>query len=235
MDGRLNPLGVASVAAALAAVVVIGCRGETETLYGTELSPPPQARDFSLQNHRGGRFTLSDHAGETVILTFLYTSCTDVCPFVGAKLRQTIELLGDDAEGVSFVAISVDPGRDTLERVAEYSRSLGMYDRWEYLIGTKEELAPVWQSYFVGIPTIGDEADFATDGELADYGLKTGLDETQVAVANGTRHSFGGGYDVGHPTPVLIIDGRQRIRLHAGQSFDPAELTEDIRLLKRSG
>ncbi len=195
----------------------------------TELVPPRETLDFSLTNHRGENFTLSDHAGETTILTFLYTSCTDVCPFIGAKLRQTLDLLGDDAEGVNVVSITLDPERDSPERAADYSRSLRMFDDWHYLLGDAEELLPLWIHYFAGEPIITDSAVFATDEEVEQYGLNAGLTDLNERTANQTRFEFGGGYDVGHATPVIIIDKDLKMRLVAGQSLEPDRFAEDVR------
>ena len=127
---------VVGVIVAITAVILLTRADSASQGFAyTELVPPRETLDFSLTNHRGENFTLSDHAGETTILTFLYTSCTDVCPFIGAKLRQTLDLLGDDAEGVNVVAITLDPERDSPERAADYSRSLRMFDDWHYLLG----------------------------------------------------------------------------------------------------
>ncbi len=201
----------------------------------TELVPPQATLDFSLVDHRGRTFSLADHAGETTILTFLYTSCTDVCPFIGAKLRQTLDLLGDDAEGVNVVSITLDPDRDSPERVAEYSRSLRMFDEWHYLLGEREELLPLWIHYFAGDPVIAEQAVFATNDEITQYGLNAGLTDLNERTANATRFEFGGGYDVGHATPVIVIDGDLKMRLVAGQSLEPARFAEDVRRIHTGG
>ncbi len=54
---------------------------------------------------------------------FGYTSCPDVCPTTLGSYKQTKAILGDDAEKVRFVFISVDPERDTTERLASYITS----------------------------------------------------------------------------------------------------------------
>ncbi len=47
--------------------------------------------------------------------------------------------------------------------------------------------------------------------------------------ANQTRFEFGGGYDVGHATPVIVIGGDLKMRLVAGQSLEPDRFAEDVR------
>jgi cytochrome oxidase Cu insertion factor (SCO1/SenC/PrrC family) len=222
--------GITGVIVAVAAVIFLTRADSVDQGFAyTELVPPREILDFSLTNHRGEKFTLSDHDGETTILTFLYTSCTDVCPFIGAKLRQTLDILGDDAEGVNVVAITLDPERDSPQRAADYSRSLRMFDDWDYLLGETEELLPLWIHYFTGEPIITDRAVFATNEEIEQYGLSAGLTDLNERTANQTRFEFGGGYDVGHATPVIIIDKSLKMRLVAGQSLEPDRFAEDVR------
>lgn len=93
------------------------------TFNGTVLDPPVPAADFALPDQHGETFRLADVRGKVVVMTFLYTSCIDVCPFISIKLRQAIEMLGDESDKVEFIVISTDPERDTLERVSDYSRT----------------------------------------------------------------------------------------------------------------
>jgi protein SCO1/2 len=83
-------------------------------------------------------------------LTFLYTSCPDVCPLVTQKLKDTSKLLGKAGSGVVFLVVTVDPERDTVERLYEYSRQFAMLDKWHFLTGTESKLKPVWDYYWVG-------------------------------------------------------------------------------------
>lgn len=89
-------------------------------LSGTVLEPPKVVGDFTLTGQDGEPFTLSDLRGKVVVLYFGYLSCPDVCPTTFASYRQTAALLGDDLDDVRFVFISVDPARDTPERLAAY-------------------------------------------------------------------------------------------------------------------
>lgn len=198
---------------------------------GTLIEPPLDALDFSLVNQHGQKVTLSELRGKPVILTFLYTSCADICPFVGIKMKQLIEALGDEADEIEILVVSTDPERDTPERIAEYSRSLGMFNDWNYLIGEKDQLAPIWDAYFIGQPIISDGSEFATREDLDFYGLTTGLDEREIEIADGVRGRFGGGYDVSHGTPIWLIDINGRIRVKLDTARPPADYLHDIRLM----
>lgn len=108
-----------------------------------------------------------------------------------------------------------------------------MYDRWHYLIGTQEQLEPVWQTYFVGIEVFedGEHAEIPSDELLQQYGLFDGLDDPAIQEAKSVIEDFGGGYDVAHSTPVWLIDAQGQIRVKHGQDLIPARLVDDIRQL----
>jgi len=98
-----------------------GDSGPTATpLPGTMLDPPKAVADFTLTGHTGDPFTLSSLRGKVAVLYFGYTSCPDVCPTTLGSYKQVKAILGEDAEQVRFVMISVDPNRDTPQRLANY-------------------------------------------------------------------------------------------------------------------
>lgn len=76
--------------------------------------------DFTLVNQKGEETRLSDLQGKLIVLSFGYTHCPDVCPITLAQFGRVRNLLGEDAEQVQFVFISVDGTRDTPERLAQY-------------------------------------------------------------------------------------------------------------------
>jgi protein SCO1/2 len=138
-----------AVALSLLGGLLFGCSREP-SFRGTVLDPPRESRDFSLKDQFGKRVRLSDFRGRVVALTFLYTSCPGLCPLLAGKLRTTLESLGDLAPAVAIVVVTVDPERDTVERVYAYSQQQQMLDRWHFLIGEAEALRPIWKYYWVG-------------------------------------------------------------------------------------
>ena len=113
------------------------------------MDPPRAAPDFSLHDQHGRPVSLDTYDGDVTVVTFLYTYCPDVCPAVTSHLRDVQGSLGEDASRVDFVAISVDPERDTVERAREYLDAWSLDQRWAFLVGTEDELSGVWSSYFV--------------------------------------------------------------------------------------
>lgn len=98
--------------------------------------------DFTLTDHRGRPFRLADTDGEVRLLFFGYVMCPDVCPMTLSKVVQVRRLLGAEAEHLMTVFVSVDPGRDTPEKLRDY---LGYFDLGEAaaLTGKAEEIDAV--------------------------------------------------------------------------------------------
>lgn len=121
---------------------------EPEGLRGTAYTEPyPPAPEFELAR-TGGSFRLADTRGNIVLLFFGYTSCPDICPTTMAELKTALERVGEkDAENIKVIFVTVDPERDTPERVQEY---VNHFDSdFIGLSGSEAQLAPVWNAYGV--------------------------------------------------------------------------------------
>jgi len=115
------------------------------TSYG---EPYPVAQEIELIRSDETSFRLSEMRGRVVLIFFGYTSCPDVCPTTLAELNQALEQLGaDKADQVKVVFVTVDPQRDTPERVQEYVNHFN--PKFIGLSGTEIELANVWNNYGV--------------------------------------------------------------------------------------
>ena len=117
-------------------------------LQGTDLGSIA-APDFRLKDQFGKEISLSQLKGKPVVLTFLYTHCHDVCPLTADKLHVAMQNLGNDAQQVAVLAVSMDPKGDTAAAAQNFSSIHKLGDYFHFLIGTHDELAPVWTSYSV--------------------------------------------------------------------------------------
>lgn len=118
------------------------------TLRGSALVPPPPAPDFTLTAGDASPWQLSDQKGRLVLVFFGYTTCPDVCPATLAEMQQMRERLGEErARDVQVVFITVDPERDTPERIGKYVA--GFDPSFVALSGSEAELQPVWDAYGV--------------------------------------------------------------------------------------
>ena len=77
--------------------------------------------DFVLKDTDGNTFRLDSQRGKLVLIYFGYTGCPDVCPTDMLQLRDLVSLLGERAERVLPVFISLDPARDTAQHLADYA------------------------------------------------------------------------------------------------------------------
>lgn len=109
-----------------------------------------------LADARGGTFDTASLAGRPYLVTFLYANCPDVCPLIGSQLRGTLEQLGDAARRVGVVAVSVDPRGDTPATVRAWLKRQREPQQFHYLLGTQQELAPVWRAWYAAPQIPGD-------------------------------------------------------------------------------
>ncbi len=76
--------------------------------------------DFTLTDHQGEAWSLLNARGKVVLLIFGYTSCPDVCPTSLLTVQQVLGMLGEQADSVQPLFVSVDPKRDTPDVLKDY-------------------------------------------------------------------------------------------------------------------
>ena len=118
---------------------------------------------------------------------------------IASHLREVRRLLGEDAAEVEIVALSVDPDRDSVETVYDYSRRWDMLDGWDFLVGDEGELRPVWRAYYVA-PSVAPSRDDGADGTRRKHTSGTDALARDIAAA----------YTVSHAGPVYLIGPRRR-------------------------
>ena len=125
--------------------------------------------DFRLTAHDGTTFSLEEARGKVVVMAFGFTSCPDVCPMMLARMADALRTLGPRAEHVVPLFVSVDPGRDTPERLKEYVR-------WFHpailgLTGSPEALRQIARQYRApfSVNDAGGSADYTVDHGSSTY------------------------------------------------------------------
>lgn len=113
------------------------------------IDPPRPAPEIDLADTSGERFLLSDLRGETVLLFFGYTFCPDVCPATLHDIRFVFEQMGDRAGEARFVFVTVDPARDSPDRIRSYLD--GFDPAFIGLTGTDAALEQVYRDYSVQV------------------------------------------------------------------------------------
>ena len=128
-------------AAALAAIaVVIWPRGGE-----VAVSPSAVGGPFRLTDQNGRAVTEADFKGKPFLVFFGFTHCPDICPTALFEMSETFRRLGGDAEKIGALFISVDPTRDTPEKLKEYLQSF--HPRISALTGTQAEIDEVTKAY----------------------------------------------------------------------------------------
>lgn len=113
-----KPMFLVSIVVLLA-LLLTSC-SQPHEFTGTELNPARPATDFMGTNWDGTPFHLSDLQGKVVVIFFGYTSCPDICPLTLSEMQKVKQQLGERAENLAVVLITVDPERDTVERMKQY-------------------------------------------------------------------------------------------------------------------
>ena len=142
--------GLAAVS--LLTIIAVAQRNANDDPGAMTAAAPPQSStgpatggDFSLTDHNGKRFRLSDQRGKVILLFFGYTSCTEACPLILGRINSVFKQLGSDRDKAIAVFISVDPRRDTTGVLRDYVQYFSAHT--VALTGKKEEIDAVVKQY----------------------------------------------------------------------------------------
>jgi cytochrome oxidase Cu insertion factor (SCO1/SenC/PrrC family) len=194
MHGRILGLVLAGFAVGAAAAVAV-LPGALERL--TPIRPTGvvgKARiggPFSLTDHTGKRVTEKDFRGRHLLVFFGFTFCPDVCPAGLQVMAAALDRLGAKAERVTPLFISIDPERDTRERLVQYVQSF--HPRLVGLTGTPDEIRAAAAAYRVFHKKVKDEKS-AAEGTMEHTSIIYLMDPAGEFVAHFT-----------HATPVETI------------------------------
>lgn len=86
----------------------------------SDVSAQYAGADFHLREASGKSVSLNDYRGKVVALFFGYTHCPDVCPTTLADMARVMALLGEEAQRVQVLFVTLDPERDSDELLAQY-------------------------------------------------------------------------------------------------------------------
>lgn len=143
------PFALAAVVCLLAGVVggvaaAAATRSDDEPI---SFEPPRETPpEFMLRDQDGKWASPRDARGKVLVLTFLYSSCPDLCPTQGAKILDAVVAAG--VEGIQVYGVSVDPEYDTPARARAFMRHNGLPPGpVRFLLGSRSELAPAWSAY----------------------------------------------------------------------------------------
>ena len=102
---------------------------------------------YSLTDHNGKKVTDKSFSNKFKIIYFGYTFCPDICPTGMAVISQALDLLGNKAQRIKPIFITVDPKRDSVEIMAEYHSHF--HPSFSNLTGTLDQIRRVAKLYRV--------------------------------------------------------------------------------------
>ena len=82
-----------------------------------------------------------------VMIHFIFTTCTTICPVQAATFSQVQRKLGDEASEVQMVSVSIDPEYDTPARLQEYAKKFHAGPQWDFITGTSEQMINVQKAF----------------------------------------------------------------------------------------
>lgn len=167
--------------------------------FGHKDAPAPPLR---LTDQWGQSASLDDLRGREIILTFLYTNCPDTCPLYLSNIARALK---GDATGAGIskaepavVVVTVDPDRDTVARLREFSQA--WLPQWIFLTGSYQEVSRVWSTYGISV----EKQPTGHSSEVSD------------------------GYSVLHSAKVAIIDERGRLASELFGTWQPETLAQSL-------
>ncbi len=141
---------------------------DSATFIGTDITGADFPKPLKLTDHHGQMRTMSDFAGKAVIMFFGFTHCPDVCPTTMLDLKKTMKLLGEQANEVQVLFVTVDPRRDTQEVLAQFVPSFDA--RFLGLRGSLQETAETlgnFKIYYQEVP--GKDGSYTIDHSAGMY------------------------------------------------------------------
>jgi protein SCO1/2 len=179
------------------AMLVTACRDAP--MHGAEFHEPQPAAPLVVMTSTGRPYELAADTGKLVLLYFGYTHCPDYCPMMLTDWKRAKRELGERANGVRFVFVSVDPERDTPQVAEKFARE--------------------FDSTFVGLaPTASELATIERAWEIIVF--------KEVSQVPGRSPSA---YGVAHPAHAYLLDRAGRLRVLYPPETKWQDLAADLR------
>ena len=178
----------------------------TETYFGKAYRR--QAHDFNLVDQDGHPVSLKRFRDKVVLIEWGYTHCPDVCPVTLSKLNKVMEELGDRSADVQVLFVTVDPERDTAERLKKY--------------------VPYFNKEFIGVTGTPEGIKKAA----RDYGVTVAKHEE---VYGRSEKEHWDEYLMTHTNTVFLVDRDGTLLLtYPHYLLEPLNIASDIKKLCKS-
>ena len=186
------------LASVLAALLVAGAIAIVPRLLVEGGGPPAIGGPFTLVDHTGRTVTDADYRGRLMLIFFGYTFCPDVCPTTLATVAQAWEALSaDERTQLVPIFVSIDPDRDSPERMAEYvaNFSPGLVG----LTGSATQVADIARAYRVYVRK--------GEGTATDYSM----DHSAILYLMDRQGRFAGHFDPNATAEQIVAAVRRQL------------------------
>lgn len=184
---RRHLLGILGVLAA----ILTACSASAPTaagLAGVVIEPATPRPAFELVDTTGATYDFAtETSGKLTLLYFGYTFCPDICPVHLAQIAETFDELPEIGRNAEVVFVTVDPARDTPERLREYLDNFD--ERFIGLTGTPEQLAAAQTAAGVPVAFQDSEGEDYTIGHAGQVIVYAPDDLSYTQYPFGTRQS----------------------------------------------
>jgi cytochrome oxidase Cu insertion factor (SCO1/SenC/PrrC family) len=117
------------------------------------------APEISLVNQFGQPMSLSQFRGKVVVLAFVDSQCTTVCPLTTVSMTQARELLGTAGSQVQLLGVDANPQATSVSDVMAYSQAHSMVNQWDFMTGSAAQLQAVWKAYHIYVAISAGQID----------------------------------------------------------------------------
>jgi cytochrome oxidase Cu insertion factor (SCO1/SenC/PrrC family) len=128
-----------------------------------QLSPVPvvKAPGFTLSDQSGHAVSMASLRGHPIVLTFMDSHCTDICPLVSREFVIAYKDLGAAGRNVVFIAVNVNPYHHSTADVAQFSSAEGLSSipTWHFVTGSVRSMHKVWNDYEIQVEAPNPHAD----------------------------------------------------------------------------
>ena len=159
----------AAMLLAAAALTLTACSPPPPPFNASEVSGIAYGKDIGIADTSGQIRLIDDFKDQVTLVFFGFTRCPDVCPSTLMRLRQVRDALGEDASKLQVLLVSVDPERDTPDRLDAYVKNFD-----PSFIGLRpeptelEKVVKAFHAIAVKVPT-ADGKDYTVDHSATIY------------------------------------------------------------------
>ena len=172
---------------------------------------------FNLINHNGEVVSIKNYSNQNKVFFFGFTYCPDVCPMGLSILSNVIDDIQEelDIDDYKFIFVSVDPDRDTPDRLNEFLSNFN--EKIVGLTGDYESLKSVWENFFVHVKT-NKTPEQGSYSELVDSKVQNSNDDHDSHSSHGDHETNSdkedsiNNYIVQHSAFYFIFDRKDNLK-----------------------